>query len=69
MTSTDSNEPESEEWDAELADAITSNHTDETVIKNARLVATYFNTLIENDIPSEHATELTCHWVSIMHDE
>lgn len=64
MTSTDSNEPSADEFDAELADAISAHKTDETVIENARLVALYYTTLTLNDVPEEAATELTCLWVT-----
>jgi hypothetical protein len=68
MTSTDSNEPSADEWDEQLADAIRANQTDETVIENARLVALYFTTLVDNDVPLESATELTCLWVTTMEE-
>jgi len=61
----DTNHPE-DPFDAELADAISEHQTDETIQRNARCVAIYYQTLIEFDVPSDHATELTCHWASLL---
>jgi hypothetical protein len=41
MTSTDSNEPTADEFDAVLSEAISTNRTEENVRANARLVAAY----------------------------
>lgn len=60
---------EPDNFDHELADAISSHQTDETIIENARLVALYFTALVDGDIPHEYATELTCHWVAMMQAE
>jgi hypothetical protein len=66
MTSTDSNEPNADEFDEALANAISSHQTDEQVIENARIVALYYTTLTENDVPAEHALDLTHQWVAII---
>jgi hypothetical protein len=68
MTSTDSNEPTADEFDALLSDAIHVNRTEENVRDNARLVAAYYTTLIENGVDAENATEITCLWLAHMLD-
>lgn len=64
MTSTDSNEPTADEFDALLADSIATNRTVEQVRENARMVAMYFTTLVEEGVDPENATEITCLWLS-----
>lgn len=64
MTSTDSNEPTADEFDALLADSISTNRTVEQVRENAEMVALYFTTLIDNGVDAENATEITCLWLS-----
>jgi hypothetical protein len=68
MTSTDSNEPTADEFDELLSDAIHVNRTEENVRDNARLVAAYHTTLIENGVDAENATEITCMWLTHMLD-
>jgi hypothetical protein len=58
--------PEPDEFDEQLAEAISQNQTEETVTHNARLVALYYTTLTANDVPDDAATELTCLWVTTM---
>lgn len=66
MSKTPEEPTEPDEFDAELADAITHHQTDETVRQNAHYVAVYYTTLTEAGVPEDHATELTCHWVALM---
>lgn len=64
MTSTDSNEPTADEFDAALAGALDAGRTEENVRDNARLVAAYFTTLVDNGVDAENATEITCLWLA-----
>ena len=68
MTSTDSNEPAADEFDELLSESIHANRTEENVRDNARLVAAYHTTLIENGVDMDHATEITCLWLAHMLD-
>lgn len=69
MTSTDSNQPDPDEFDAALSEAIRANQDEETVRHNAYLVASYYTTLTTNGVPDESATELTCLWVTTLYGE
>jgi len=66
VTSTDSNEPTPDEFDALLSESIATNRTEEQVRENARLVAAYHITLVESGVDTESATEITCLWLAHM---
>ena len=64
MTSTDSNEPTADEFDALLAESISTNRTAEQVRENAEMTAMYFTTLLDNGVDPHNATEITCLWLA-----
>lgn len=57
-----------DEFDEELADALATNRTEENARDNARLVATYFTTLVDGGVDPENATEITCLWLTHVMD-
>lgn len=58
------NGPADDEFDAVLSEAISTNRTEENVRDNARLVAAYYTTLVDNGVDPENATEITCLWLT-----
>lgn len=63
-TPADDKAPADDEFDAVLSEAISTNRTEENVRDNARLVAAYFTTLVDNGVDPENATEITCLWLT-----
>lgn len=63
---TDSTTPDADpdDFDVELAAALDTNHTEETVRDDATIVAAYYTTLVENGVDTDNATEITCLWLN-----
>lgn len=55
-----------DDFDQELADALRNNHSLETITENAVCVATFYNTLVDSEVPHDSALELTHQWFASM---
>lgn len=64
MTDSITPDAEPDDFDVDLAAALDTHRTEENVRDNARLVAAYHTTLIENGVDADNATKITCLWLN-----